>query len=94
MKSSEAIKEVLNQYPGWKQEGDYLLKTFVFSSFEEAIQSMQELVLPINQLNHHPEWQNIFNRVEVKLTTHDSGCVTEKDIELLILIEKHWSKVK
>ncbi len=94
MISAEDINEVLSQYPAWKKEGDYLKKTFVFASFEIAIQSMQELILPIHLLNHHPEWKNIYNRVEVKLTTHDSGCVTEKDLQLLILIEKHWSKVK
>ena len=92
MNREEKIGEVMRQFPDWEREGEYLKKTFVFPSFHLAIQSMQDLASHINELNHHPEWKNIYNRIEVKLTTHDTGGITEKDLQLLVLIEKHWGK--
>jgi len=92
MKSKQAIEEVLLTYPGWKLMEKGMEKTFVFESFDKAIQRMQELVPEINRVNHHPDWENSFNKVRVRLFTHDEGAVTEKDINLLVLIEQHWSK--
>lgn len=88
----EKIKAILAQFPSWERKGKFLYKTFVFSSFEEAVKAMHELVPFIDKLNHHPEWENVYNKVRVKLTTHDQNELTVKDIDLLVLIENHWTK--
>lgn len=67
----------------WKEESHALVKIFQFSSFEAAMQFMQSAAAFISETDHHPTWTNTYNRVEVKLTTHDAGNkVTEKDRKL------------
>jgi 4a-hydroxytetrahydrobiopterin dehydratase len=72
----------------WKEENQVLLKTFTFASFEEAMQFMQNATPFISKTDHHPTWSNTYNRVEVKLTTHDAGNkVTEKDRKLAAYLD-------
>ncbi len=72
----------------WKEENQVLLKTFTFASFEEAMQFMQNATPFISETDHHPTWSNTYNRVEVKLTTHDAGNkVTEKDRKLAAFLD-------
>ena len=72
----------------WKEENQVLLKTFTFASFEEAMQFMQNATPFISESDHHPTWSNTYNRVEVKLTTHDAGNkVTEKDRKLAAYLD-------
>ena len=73
----------------WKEENQVLIKTFTFASFEEAMQFMQKAAPFISESDHHPTWSNTYNRVEVKLTTHDAGNkVTEKDRKLAEYLDK------
>jgi 4a-hydroxytetrahydrobiopterin dehydratase len=73
----------------WKEENNTLIKTFEFSSFEEAMQFMQNATPFISETDHHPTWTNTYNRVEVKLTTHDVGNkITEKDRKLAAYLDK------
>ena len=73
----------------WKEENQVLIKTFTFASFEEAMQFMQNAASFISETDHHPTWSNTYNRVEVKLTTHDAGNkVTEKDRKLAAYLDK------
>ena len=73
----------------WKEENQVLVKTFTFASFEEAMQFMQNATPFISETDHHPTWSNTYNRVEVKLTTHDAGNkVTEKDRKLAAYLDK------
>ncbi|AMS25874.1 pterin-4-alpha-carbinolamine dehydratase [Bacteroidetes bacterium UKL13-3] len=72
----------------WKEENNALYKTFVFTDFSEAIAWMVKAGYVIEKLNHHPEWTNIYNRVEVKLNTHDAGnTVTDLDRKLADLLD-------
>jgi 4a-hydroxytetrahydrobiopterin dehydratase len=72
----------------WTEENNALLKTFVFASFEDAMAFMQNAATQISILNHHPEWCNVYNKVTVRLTTHDAGnTVTQKDHELAELLD-------
>ncbi len=67
----------------WIEQNNKLQKTFVFKSFVEAIAWMSKASLIIDKMDHHPEWTNIYNRVQVSLSTHDAGnIVTEKDTML------------
>jgi 4a-hydroxytetrahydrobiopterin dehydratase len=73
----------------WKEENNTLIKTFEFTSFEEAMQFMQNAIPFISETDHHPTWSNTYNRVEVKLTTHDAGNkITEKDRKLAAYLDK------
>jgi 4a-hydroxytetrahydrobiopterin dehydratase len=67
----------------WTEINDELQKTFVFGSFMEAIHWMLKASAEIEQCNHHPTWTNTYNKVHVRLTTHDEGnTITQKDREL------------
>ncbi|MGJ3230709.1 MAG: 4a-hydroxytetrahydrobiopterin dehydratase [Oceanicaulis sp.] len=71
--------------PGWaKAEGerDAVRKVFKFSDFKTAFGFMTTVALKAEQMDHHPEWFNVYNTVDVTLSTHDAGGVTEKDLEL------------
>lgn len=70
---------------GWtKPEGarDAIAKTFRFKDFNQAFGFMTRVAIRADQLDHHPEWFNVYNRVEVVLTTHDADGVTELDVTL------------
>ena len=75
---------------GWSlgNDGKSIKKTFKFRNFRDAIAWMTRAAFEAESLNHHPEWLNIYNRVEVKLTTHDTGGLTDKDIDLAERLEK------
>ena len=76
-----------------KVEESYLHNTFTFKIFETAIQFIQEASIEIIHLNHHHEWTNIYNKVKVKLTTHDTNhTVIEKDYELAEILD--WVSVR
>lgn len=70
---------------GWtKAEGDRdaIAKTFRFEDFKRAFAFMSAVALKAEQMDHHPEWFNVYNKVEVVLTTHDADGVTTRDLEL------------
>lgn len=73
----------------WVETNNSLEKTYTFDSFIEAIEFMQSTSRAIDELNHHPEWTNVYNKVMVKLRTHDAGnVVTKKDRELAELLDR------
>jgi len=81
---SLGAQAVLPRLEGWSalEDRDAIRKTFVFKNFNEAFGFMARVALQAEKLNHHPEWLNVYNRVEVTLTTHDARAVTEKDLGL------------
>ena len=77
------IKAALLTLPGWAFNGDALTKTFKFGSFKEALAFMVRVGFEAEAMNHHPDWTNVYNRVAVRLNTHDAGGkVTAKDVAL------------
>jgi len=73
----------------WTKENNRLIRTFVFTDFIAAFGFMSRVALVAEKMNHHPEWVNIYNRVEIRLFTHDAGdIVTEKDWELAQRIDE------
>ena len=77
-----AIRERLAALPGWDLSGGKLHREFRFADFNEAFGFMARAALVAEQMNHHPEWFNVYSRVEVHLTTHDAGGISELDFEL------------
>ena len=72
------------QLSGWSAVTgrDAIAKTYKFADFNAAFGFMARVALVAEKMDHHPEWSNVYNRVEVVLTTHDAGGVTQKDIDL------------
>jgi 4a-hydroxytetrahydrobiopterin dehydratase len=67
----------------WQEENNQLKKTFVFKDFQEAFAFMTRVAFLAEKHDHHPNWYNVYNRVEIHLSTHDAGnVVTEKDKKL------------
>ena len=72
----------------WEAQNNKLTKTFEFQSFEEAIEFMVRASKVISQMDHHPEWTNVYNRVMVSLCTHDAGnVITQKDHDLAAALD-------
>jgi 4a-hydroxytetrahydrobiopterin dehydratase len=81
---SSSINYLLNQKLPWShlEERDALTKTFHFVDFAQAWSFMSKVAVLAEEMNHHPEWFNVYNRVEVTLTTHDCGGLSENDLEM------------
>lgn len=92
--SREAIEAALTDLPGWTYAEDRLQKTYTFGSFREAVSFIVRIAFEAEQLNHHPELYNVYNRVTLVLTTHAAGNrVTARDLELARAIERiAWVK--
>ena len=87
--SPEAVSDMLGKLPSWtlSQNGLSIERHYKFSNFAEAFGFMSECALHAERLNHHPEWKNVYSKVSVSLTTHDSQGLTELDFALATLTE-------
>ena len=82
------IKAALVALPGWKFKRNALAKEFKFGSFKEAMSFMVRVGFEAEAMNHHPDWTNVYNRVAIRLNTHDAGGkVTAKDVALASKIQ-------
>jgi 4a-hydroxytetrahydrobiopterin dehydratase len=88
--SGEARKSALAKLKGWSEVGgrDAITKKFVFADFNEAFGFMTRAALVAEKLDHHPEWFNVYKTVEVTLSTHDAGGLTELDVTLAKAMDK------
>jgi 4a-hydroxytetrahydrobiopterin dehydratase len=80
--SKDEIDTRLHQLPGWIYQDDVITKEYVFKDFARAFAFMAAVAIKAEKMNHHPEWSNVYNKVTVRLTTHDEGGVSELDFEL------------
>ena len=82
--TGNARKAALAKLAGWSEvkDRDAISRTFTFRDFNEAFGFKTRAALVAEKLDHHPEWFNVYDKVEVTLATHDAGGVTERDIEL------------
>jgi 4a-hydroxytetrahydrobiopterin dehydratase len=86
--SDAPIDDALDDLEGWSHADDKIQKTYEFSDFREAIGFIVRLSFYAEEMNHHPELENVYNTVSIALTTHDAGGkVTEMDVELALTIE-------
>ncbi len=85
-----ARKAALARLQGWTEvDGrDAISRKFTFKDFNEAFGFMARAALIAEKLDHHPEWFNVYNRVEVTLATHDAGGVTERDVKLALEMDR------
>lgn len=87
--SIKEIKKELELLEGWSHQEENISKTFIFKDFIEAFGFMGKVAIISEKLNHHPDWSGVYNRVVIKLSTHEAGSVTSNDIKFAKLIEKH-----
>ena len=80
--SDKQINLQLEDLAGWQRDGNSIVKTYHFSDFIEAMSFMNQAAFHAEALEHHPEWCNIYNVVEVRLTNHDTGGISSLDIRL------------
>ena len=84
----DALRDALPGLPGWTHNDGKLVQTFTFANFSEAFAFMTRVALLADKLDHHPEWSNVYNRVDILLTTHDAGGLTARDIDMARFIDR------
>ncbi len=89
--SAEARRRGLADLPGWRavENRDAIQKSFQFKDFNQAWGFMSRVALAAEKMDHHPEWFNVYNRVENTLSTHDCGGLSERDLALAASIDAH-----
>lgn len=85
--NSAELEAGLAGLPDWSVVQDKLHRSYKFPDFAHAMGFMATCAPLIERMNHHPEWANVYNRVTIHLTTHDSGGITRKDLELAGVLE-------
>ncbi len=80
----------LREFPDWREAAgrDAITRMFQFRDFNQAFGFMTRVALLAEKLDHHPEWFNVYNRIEVTLSTHDAGGLTELDVKLAEAMDK------
>jgi 4a-hydroxytetrahydrobiopterin dehydratase len=86
--SPEQVRQSLSQLKGWQIKAGKLHKAFQFDDFVAAFGFMTKIAIVAEQMGHHPEWFNVYNRVTIDLTTHDAGGISQLDIDLARKIDK------
>jgi len=86
----EARTAALGRLEGWRavDNRDAITKSYTFKNFNAAFGFMTRVALVAERMNHHPEWCNVWNRVDITLSTHDAGGLTERDIKLAEAIDR------
>lgn len=82
--TDEARRAALGQLKGWSEVAgrEAIQKSFKFKDFNQAFGFMARVALVAEKMDHHPEWSNVWNRVDVVLATHDAGGLTQRDLDL------------
>lgn len=85
--SDQEIEKNLETLEGWSYTEEGIQTSFEFENFREAFTLMTRIAFEAEVMNHHPNWTNVYNTLEITLSTHDVGGVTEKDFKLAKAIE-------
>lgn len=83
------VEMSLNDLKGWKFLNNGIKKDFLFQDFNEAFAFLTRIALLSEKMNHHAEWSGVYNKVHIRLSTHDAGGVTQKDMDMATSIEKY-----
>lgn len=89
--TEQELAPLLAQLPAWQrspERGGLISRSFVFQDFAQAMGFLGQVAVVAERRNHHPEWSNIYNRVEVTLTTHDVEGLSMKDVELARFMDR------
>lgn len=86
--NEQEINEHLKELSNWEFVDNAIETSLEFESFKDCFTIMCRIAFEVEAQNHHPEWYNVYNRLSIRLTTHDAGGVSEKDFKLARTIEK------
>ncbi|GAB4408321.1 MAG: 4a-hydroxytetrahydrobiopterin dehydratase [Bacteroidia bacterium] len=85
--TESSAQEALAALPGWQYADQGIEKSFVFRDFVAAFGFMSRVALLAEKADHHPDWSNVYNRVHIRLSTHEAGGLTRRDFDLAAQIE-------
>ena len=88
LNQQEIDQKLNNLHQDWQQEGDFIKREFVFENFVLAFGFMTTVAIEADNANHHPDWQNVYNKVNISLSTHEAGGLTDRDFDLAAKIDK------
>ena len=85
----DEAKDAVAALTGWtlSDDGRAITRDLKFGTFTEAFAFMTRVAMDAEKMDHHPEWSNVYNRVSIRLTTHDAGGLTEKDVALARIVD-------
>ena len=92
--SQEHIQERLTAHPGWRLEDIWLARDLQFENFKSAWQFMHYVAACAEEQDHHPNWYNVYSKVQIRLSTHDASGVTDRDFDLVSRIDQYLSNAK
>ena len=87
LSDGEISAALVSELSKWSRDGDFICRQLVFADFKEAWGFMNEVALSAESMNHHPNWENVYNRVDIRLSTHDANGLTQLDLDLAQQIE-------
>lgn len=86
----EVAEFIALQLTGWILEENTIFRNFKFKTFVDAFSFMTAIALIAEKMNHHPDWSNSYNKVNVTLTTHEANGITQRDFDLASSIDRIW----
>ena len=92
--SDEQLEQFLIELAEWRIKDKKLFRVLRFKDFNKAIEFMNQVAITSEAMDHHPEWSNVYNKVEIYLVTHSEGGITQLDIDLAREIDSHFSPFK
>ena len=92
--SNEQLEQFLIELAEWRIKDEKLFRVLRFKDFNKAIEFMNQVAITAEAMDHHPEWSNVYNKVEIYLVTHSEGGITQLDIDLAREIDSHFSPFK
>ena len=92
LSKDDVIKKMNLLSKNWVLDGIYLIGSYTFNNFDSAFAFMKEVAIKCEEMNHHPKWTNVYNKLDIELYTHDEGGITEKDFELSSYMDATFQK--
>lgn len=86
--TDEEIADLVAAHPEWRRDGDGLVRSLQFDDFTEAFGFMTKVAIVSEKLFHHPEWSNVYNRVELRITDHDAGGISTNDRDWIERVDR------
>jgi 4a-hydroxytetrahydrobiopterin dehydratase len=92
--TAEELDAALQSLPAWQRHGrrDAIRRLYAFDDFAQAFSFMTQVAMMAEKRNHHPEWSNVYNKVDIVLTTHDAQGVTRRDIDLARYADEAYAR--
>ena len=92
LSKSEVTETLSAKFKNWQFDGNCIKRDFKFKTFADAFSFMTAIALNAEKMDHHPDWRNVYNTVNIKLNTYDAGGITKLDFELAHIIDNTYNK--